>query len=107
MQHAFPSLEQMSTLSEERLFELGWGYRAPRFVALCAELQERGGDGWLALLREGKGGWEGARASLTELTGKLEALCKDDLCAVSVCLRALGRAVPSQVIRAGVLVLCV
>ena len=75
MQHAFPSLEQMSTLSEERLFELGWGYRAPRFVALCSELQQRGGDNWLAGLREGKGGWEGARASLTELTGKLDALC--------------------------------
>ena len=78
--HAFPSLDQMSTLSEERLFELGWGYRAPRFVALCAELQQRGGDEWLAGLREGKDGWEGARASLTELTGKLDALC---LCAVS------------------------
>ena len=66
----------MSTLSEERLFELGWGYRAPRFVALCAELQQRGGDGWLAGLREGKGGWEGARASLTELTGKLTPSAK-------------------------------
>ena len=66
-------------MSEERLFELGWGYRAPRFVALCAELQQRGGDDWLDGLREGKGGWEGARASLTELTGKLDALC---LCAV-------------------------
>ena len=44
--YAFPSLQQMSSLDEATLFELGWGYRAPRFVKLCPELVALGGENW-------------------------------------------------------------
>jgi hypothetical protein len=82
---AFPSLAEMATLDEARLSELGWGYRAPRFVKMCPELLSRGGVAWLEDLR-GRGR-EVARERLCELTGvgrkvadciTLFSLCQDD-----------------------------
>jgi N-glycosylase/DNA lyase len=83
--YAFPSLEQMSTLDEATLFELGWGYRAPRFVKLCPELVALGGEQWLETLMGG--GRDLAREKLCQLTGvgrkvadciTLFSLCCDD-----------------------------
>ena len=48
---SFPSPEQLATVWEERLWELGWGYRAPRVAKLCPQLAELGGAEWLASLR--------------------------------------------------------
>lgn len=82
---SFPTLEQMATLSEERLFELGWGYRAPRFFKMCPEIAELGGEVWLESLRAN--GRESAREGLCQLTGvgrkvadciTLFSLCLDD-----------------------------
>ena len=42
--HAFPSTEQLCTLSEARLWQIGWGYRAPRLHTLARQLAERGGE---------------------------------------------------------------
>lgn len=50
--HAFPSLEQIASVSEERLWEIGWGYRAPRIVKLCVEMAAEGGMAWLESLRD-------------------------------------------------------
>ena len=43
----FPTVAQLTTLPEARLWELGWGYRAPRLVKLASQLAERGGEGFL------------------------------------------------------------
>ena len=43
-------MAQLATLSEADLWELGWGYRAPRVHKLVAQLQARGGEQWLAAL---------------------------------------------------------
>ena len=83
--YAFPTLLQMSTLDEATLFELGWGYRAPRFVKLCPELVALGGEKWLETLL----GCDRdlAREKLCQLTGvgrkvadciTLFSLCCDD-----------------------------
>ena len=64
--HAFPSLAQLATLSEADLWELGWGYRAPRVHKLVAQLQARGGEQWLAALPAAE---DEARALLCELCG--------------------------------------
>jgi N-glycosylase/DNA lyase len=48
---SFPSLAQMSKLSEQDLLDLGWGYRAPRVCKLCNELNLGGGVKWLTDLR--------------------------------------------------------
>ncbi|KAJ1640764.1 DNA glycosylase [Pavlovales sp. CCMP2436] len=40
----FPTVEQLASLSEKTLWELGWGYRAPRLHRLARELSERGGS---------------------------------------------------------------
>jgi len=47
---SFPSVEQLASITEERLWELGWGYRAPRLFKLARQLEERGGEAWLATL---------------------------------------------------------
>ena len=63
----FPSVEDVLTLSEERLWELGWGYRAPRLYKLCREVHYLGGEGWLhALAHESE---PVARKALMQLTG--------------------------------------
>lgn len=36
---AFPSIEQLVTIGESRLFEIGWGYRAPRLHKLSRQLE--------------------------------------------------------------------
>ena len=83
--YAFPSLQQMSSLDEATLFELGWGYRAPRFVKLCPELVALGGEKWLETLQGC--GRDLAREKLCQLTGvgrkvadciTLFSLCCDD-----------------------------
>ena len=45
--YSFPSVDEVMTLSEEYLWEVGWGYRAPRLYKLVREVAERGGEGWL------------------------------------------------------------
>ena len=64
---AFPSAADLRALSEATLWELGWGYRAPRIFTLARQLAERGDEAFLdglALDDE-----DGARAALLELCG--------------------------------------
>jgi N-glycosylase/DNA lyase len=49
---AFPALAEVAALAEQRWWELGWGYRAPRMVELCRQVLAQGGDRWLAGLSE-------------------------------------------------------
>ena len=65
--HAFPTAAQLLTLSEARIWSLGWGYRAPRLRTLAQQLEERGGEAYLAGLRDLND--EEARESLCELCG--------------------------------------
>jgi len=44
----FPSADDLSSLSEATLWELGWGYRAPRLVKLAAQLRVLGGGEFLS-----------------------------------------------------------
>ena len=64
--YRFPSVAQLLSLSEQRLWELGWGYRAPRVFKVARQLEERGGEPFLhgLPLEEAK-----ARAALCELCG--------------------------------------
>lgn len=64
----FPTLEQLSTLSEDVLWSLGWGYRAPRLFRLVRELLDLGGDSYLAKVSSLKDN-VAARAALTRLSG--------------------------------------
>ena len=64
---AFPSAADLRALSEATLWELGWGYRAPRIFTLARQLAERGDEAFLdglALDDE-----DSARAALLELCG--------------------------------------
>ena len=64
---AFPSAADLRALSEATLWELGWGYRAPRIFTLARQLAERGDEAFLdglALNDE-----DSARAALLELCG--------------------------------------
>lgn len=45
--HSFPTIEQLSSLTEEQYWELGWGYRAPRMTKMLGQLVELGGTTWL------------------------------------------------------------
>ena len=63
--YAFPTVEQLLTLDESRLHEIGWGYRAPRLYKLSRQLEERG-TSFLAALPEEE---ERARAALMQLCG--------------------------------------
>jgi len=65
--YGFPTLEQVSHLSAQRLGELGWGYRAPRLEAMARQLKERGGLSWLLSL--GALPHEEAQQSLAKLSG--------------------------------------
>tara|TARA_B110001452_G_scaffold149984_1_gene124813 strand:+ start:1246 stop:2472 length:1227 start_codon:yes stop_codon:yes gene_type:complete len=65
--HRFPTVKQLLTLSEQQLWELGWGYRAPRVHKVARQLHERGGELFcqaLAPMTE-----EDARGALCELCG--------------------------------------
>ena len=66
--HSWPTVEEVSTLSEETLWDLGWGYRAPRLYKLCRQAQELGGTGWLHALSTERD-TPTARAALMQLTG--------------------------------------
>jgi 3-methyladenine DNA glycosylase/8-oxoguanine DNA glycosylase len=64
--YRFPSVAQLASLTEERLWQLGWGYRAPRMAKLTAQLVERGSvrtvDRWplrheLFCILGGQGAW--------------------------------------------------
>ena len=65
--YRFPSCEQLASLSEEALWELGWGYRAPRLFKCSRELLALGGAAHLDAL--GAKAEAEARASLCALTG--------------------------------------
>lgn len=64
----FPSADDICSLSEDALWELGWGYRAPRIVKLAGQLRELGGATFLTSL-----------ATLPDVEAR-EALCQ--LCGV-------------------------
>jgi N-glycosylase/DNA lyase len=63
----FPSVAQLCELSEAQLWELGWGYRAPRLHKLARQLAERGGENFLLSLSTLPE--PAARAALCELCG--------------------------------------
>ena len=65
--YCFPTVDQVMTLSEAAIWELGWGYRAPRLYRLCREVHANGGAGWLAAL--GQEDEATARAALMKLSG--------------------------------------
>jgi len=50
---AFPTLAALASADEDRLRQLGFGYRAPYITAAARQLQARpgGGEAWLASLR--------------------------------------------------------
>ena len=59
---SFPRVEEVVSLDEKALWDLGWGYRAPRLFKLSREVLALGGDAWLhQLAHEGEAG---ARAAL-------------------------------------------
>eukprot|EP00658_Telonema_sp_P-2_P004502 TRINITY_DN11678_c0_g1_i3.p1 TRINITY_DN11678_c0_g1~~TRINITY_DN11678_c0_g1_i3.p1 ORF type:complete len:179 (+),score=47.71 TRINITY_DN11678_c0_g1_i3:146-682(+) len=79
----FPSLNQIGTMSEQRLLEIGWGYRAARLVRFATELTARGGVEWLEQLRKG---------SLDEARSELQGLCGvGPKVADCICLFGLGK----------------
>ena len=65
---------QVSTLSDQVLWDYGWGYRAPRIVKLCSELNamEGGGEKWLTELRATSSRLDACNM-LRKLTGNLNA----------------------------------
>ncbi|KAM3133161.1 8-oxoguanine glycosylase ogg1 [Paramecium bursaria] len=50
--YQFPTLEQLSTISEEEFRKLGLGYRASYLVQTCKQLDEKGGELFLHQLQE-------------------------------------------------------
>jgi N-glycosylase/DNA lyase len=50
--HAFPSVNRIAAIDEEDLRRLGFGYRGATIPKAARELERRGGDSWLADLRE-------------------------------------------------------
>ena len=64
--YRFPSVAQLLRLSEQRLWELGWGYRAPRVFKVARQLDERGGEPFLRGLPREEAE---ARSALCELCG--------------------------------------
>ncbi|KAL6077935.1 8-oxoguanine glycosylase ogg1 [Balamuthia mandrillaris] len=70
--HAFPTLQQLCDVSESRLRELGFGYRA-RYIPAAAKqiLANNSSEGkdWLASLRSNEVTREEAQKSLTSLMG--------------------------------------
>jgi N-glycosylase/DNA lyase len=64
--YRFPSVAQLLSLSEKRLWELGWGYRAPRVFKVARQLEERGGEPFLHGLPLEEAA---ARRTLCELCG--------------------------------------
>lgn len=65
--HRFPTVDQLITLSEQQLWELGWGYRAPRVYKVARQLHERGGEPFLKALEPMTE--KAAREALCELCG--------------------------------------
>ena len=65
--YSFPSVAQLLSVTEKELWELGWGYRAPRLYKLVRELDSRGGVSFLEALDELPD--TAARQCLCELTG--------------------------------------
>jgi 3-methyladenine DNA glycosylase/8-oxoguanine DNA glycosylase len=66
--HAFPSVDEVASLTEDTLWKLGWGYRAPRLYKLSRQVQSLGGEGWLHALAS-EPDTTAVRKSLMELTG--------------------------------------
>lgn len=65
---SFPRPEQVASLAETELWELGWGYRAPRLFKLAREVGSCGGEAWLRQLAAGEGE-DAARRALMQLSG--------------------------------------
>ena len=64
----FPRPEQVASLAEAELWELGWGYRAPRLFKLAREVCACGGEAWLQQLAAGEGE-DASRRALMQLSG--------------------------------------
>lgn len=65
---SFPRPEQVASLAEAELWELGWGYRAPRLFKLAREVCACGGEAWLQQLAAGEGE-DASRRALMQLSG--------------------------------------
>jgi N-glycosylase/DNA lyase len=65
--YRFPTVAELCSLSEQELWALGWGYRAPRLHKLARQLEERGGERFLDDLERVPEAE--ARAALCELCG--------------------------------------
>lgn len=65
--YRFPSLKQLSRLSEEEYWRLGWGYRSSRMVRAVAQLQEWADSDRLRKLADCE--YEEARDALETLVG--------------------------------------
>lgn len=63
----FPGLDGLAAKDESHWRRAGFGYRAPHVPALAREVQRRGGDAWLAELRQVP--WRDARRALLALPG--------------------------------------
>ena len=66
--YTFPSVSQLSQLSEQTLLGLGWGYRSHRLCALSTQLLALGGEAWLDTLPANRDE-EAVRGSLCQLSG--------------------------------------
>jgi hypothetical protein len=64
--HTFPTIAQLSTLTEEEYWELGWGYRAPRMTKMLQQIADLGSEDWLARVTE---------MPYIEARNELEKLC--------------------------------
>lgn len=68
--YAWPRVEEVAALDEGALWDLGWGYRAPRLYKMAREVIGLGGEGWLhGVVREAHVDVASARSALTGLTG--------------------------------------
>ena len=66
--HAFPSVDSLCGPGvEQKLRELGFGYRASYIAKSALTIREKGGEEWLLSLR--KLSYEEAHSALVQLTG--------------------------------------
>jgi N-glycosylase/DNA lyase len=65
--YAFPTVEELSAASEEKLGQLGLGYRAKYIVKTVQKIKDKGGELWLDSLEEKK--TEEIREELMRLDG--------------------------------------
>ncbi len=66
--HAFPSIDALCAAGvEQKLRELGFGYRASYIAKSALAIREKGGEEWLRSLRKLR--YEEAHGALVELSG--------------------------------------